>query len=60
MMIMLVASSFSLGLVLRSMNDAMEHGYVEPWALADYFDISENFIIKAIEYYTVYQGKKFG
>lgn len=42
------------------MNDAMEHGYVEPWALADYFDLPEDFIVKAISYYTVNQGKKFG
>ena len=42
------------------MNDAMEHGYVETWALADYFDLPEDFIIKAIRYYTVRRGRKFG
>lgn len=43
-----------------AMNDAMEHGYVEPWALAEYFDLPENFILKAIRYYTIYRGQKFG
>ncbi len=43
-----------------AMNDAMEQGYVETWALADYFDLSEDFILKAIKYYTIYEGKKFG
>jgi hypothetical protein len=42
------------------MKDAMEHGYVETWSLADYFDLPEDFVIKAIQYYTVHQGRKFG
>lgn len=41
------------------LNDAMKNGYVEPWALAEYFDLPEDFITMAIRYYTVYQGKKF-
>ncbi len=35
-------------LPFEAMNDAMEHGYVETWALADYFDLSEDFIVMAI------------
>lgn len=42
------------------MKDAMEHGYAETWSLADYFDVPEDFVIKAIQYYTVHQGRKFG
>lgn len=47
-------------LPFETINDAIEHGYVEPWALAEYFDVPEDFIIKAIRYYTVCQEKKFG
>ena len=41
------------------MNKAMKLGFVEPWALADYFDFPEEFIIKAIRYYTICRNKKF-
>lgn len=31
--------------------DAFEHGVTEPWDLAEYFNVSEDFITKAVEYY---------
>ena len=30
---------------------AFEHGVIEPWDLAEYFDVTEDFILKAVEYY---------
>ena len=33
------------------LNDAFEHGIVEPWDLAEYFNVTEDFIIKAVEFY---------
>lgn len=30
---------------------ALEQGYTEPWDLAEYFNVTEEFIIKAINYY---------
>lgn len=33
------------------LNDAFEHGIVEPWDLAEYFNVTEDFIKKAVEYY---------
>lgn len=30
---------------------AFEQGYTEPWNLAEYFNVTEEFIIKAINYY---------
>ncbi len=42
-----------------AMNEAMRHGYVEVWALAEYFDVPEEDIVKAVRYYTVFCGKNF-
>lgn len=33
------------------LNDAFEHGIVEPWDLAEYFNVTEDFIRKAVEFY---------
>ncbi|MBQ8574792.1 MAG: ImmA/IrrE family metallo-endopeptidase [Clostridia bacterium] len=33
------------------LNNAFEHGIVEPWDLAEYFDVTEDFIIKAVKFY---------
>lgn len=33
------------------LNDAFAHGIVEPWDLAEYFDVTEEFIRKAVEFY---------
>lgn len=30
---------------------AFEQGYTEPWNLAEYFNVTEEFIIKAVNYY---------
>ena len=30
---------------------AFEQGYTEPWDLAEYFNVTEEFIIKAVNYY---------
>lgn len=30
---------------------ALEQGYTEPWDLAEYFNVTEEFIIKAVNYY---------
>lgn len=30
---------------------AFEQGYTEPWTLAEYFNVTEEFIIKAVNYY---------
>lgn len=30
---------------------AFEQGYTEPWALAEYFNVTEEFVIKAVNYY---------
>lgn len=30
---------------------AFEQGYTEPWDLAEYFNVTEDFIIKAVNYY---------
>ena len=32
---------------------AFEQGYTEPWDLAEYFNVTEDFIIKAVNYYKV-------
>ena len=42
------------------LNDAMKRGYVESWALADYFDVPEEDIIMAVRYYINRRGMKFG
>lgn len=30
---------------------AFQRGYCEPWELADYFDVTEDFVVKALELY---------
>ena len=47
-------------LPFEEINQAMKKGYREPWELADYFNVSERFIRKAINYYTGPRGKHFG
>lgn len=39
--------------------DAFEKGYHETWELAEYLDLTEEFIWKAIEYYTGPAGLNF-
>lgn len=33
------------------LNEAFEHGIVEPWDLAEYFNVTEDFIKKAVAFY---------
>ena len=47
-------------LPFNELNRAVMNGYTEIWDLADYFDVSEDFIKKAIKYYTESRGFKFG
>lgn len=35
----------------NELNEAIQNGIIEPWELAEYFDVSEMFIKKAIELY---------
>ena len=35
-----------------ALQDAMREGFREPWQLAEYFDLPEEFVHLAIEYYT--------
>ena len=41
-------------------NKAVKAGYTETWELADYFDVSEQAIKKALSYYIERRGKHFG
>ena len=36
---------------LHELNNAVHKGYTEPWELAEYFNVTEPFIIKAVQYY---------
>lgn len=36
---------------IRSLHAAFRKGYVEVWQLAEYFDVTEDFILKTIEIY---------
>lgn len=47
-------------LPFNDINSAIKAGYTEPWELADYFNVTEKFIRKAIRYYTECRGKHFG
>lgn len=33
------------------LQEAFEQGIVEPWTLAEYFNVTEDFVIKAVDYY---------
>ena len=35
------------------LQNAFKQGIVEPWNLAEYFNVTEDFIIKAVNYYKV-------
>lgn len=39
-------------LPFRSLRQAMQEGFQEPWQLAEYFEMPEDFIRRAIAYYT--------
>lgn len=40
------------------LQDAVRQGYEEPWQLAEYFDLPEAFINKALQYYTQNCGQR--
>lgn len=43
----------------QEISQAMRAGYTEPWQLADYFDLSEEYIKKALHYWTECRGVDF-
>jgi hypothetical protein len=47
-------------LPFNDINAAVKDGHTETWDLADYFNVSEKFIRKALHYYTGPRGKHFG
>jgi hypothetical protein len=44
----------------EALNEAITSGYTEAWELAEYFDLPENFIVKALTYYKIARDRKFG
>lgn len=46
------ADSFRRYLPVSEIADAMQKGYTEPWQLAEYFDLDEDYIKKALHYWT--------
>lgn len=46
------ADSFRRYLPADELREAMRQGYTEPWQLAEYFDLDEDYIKKALHYWT--------
>jgi len=44
----------------EDLQKAIEKGYIEKWQLAEYFDLPEEFIEKALNYYLIVKEKKIG
>ena len=53
------AESFRRYLPPSAIGAAMRAGYTEPWQLADYFDLDEDYIKKALHYWTECRGIDF-
>ena len=53
------AASVEKYLPVCKLRRAMAHGMTEPWQLADYFDLDEDYIIKALHYWTECRGVDF-
>ena len=53
------AASFQHYLPPDKIRAAMRAGYTEPWQLADYFDLEEDYIKKALHYWTECRGIDF-
>lgn len=53
------ADSFRRCLPAEEICQAMRQGYTEPWQLADYFDLDEDYIKKALHYWTECRGVDF-
>lgn len=52
-------ASFRRYLPPEKIRAAMRAGYTEPWQLADYFDLDEDYIKKALHYWTECKGVDF-
>ncbi|MGN0974398.1 MAG: ImmA/IrrE family metallo-endopeptidase [Gemmiger sp.] len=53
------AASFERYLPPEAIRAAMRAGYTEPWQLAEYFDLEEDYIKKALHYWTECRGIRF-
>ena len=53
------ADSFRRCLPAEEICQAMRQGYTEPWQLADYFDLDEDYIKTALHYWTECRGIDF-
>lgn len=53
------ADSFKRYLPPDEIRAAMQAGYTEPWQLAEYFDLEESYIKKALHYWTQCRGIDF-
>ena len=53
------ADSFRRCLPAEEIRQAMRQGYTELWQLADYFDLDEDYIKKALHYWTECRGIDF-
>lgn len=53
------ACTFKMWLTPQAINEAYRLGYRETWQLADYFDIDEEYIKKALHYWTECKGVNF-
>lgn len=51
--------AFNEYLPYKKIKAALCLGYTEPWQLAEYFDLPEDFIKKALTYYTQNRGLSF-
>ena len=53
------ADAFRRCLPPEEIRTAMRAGYTEPWQLAEYFDLDEDYINKALHYWTQCRGVDF-
>lgn len=53
------ADSFQRYLPVEEIRSAMRNGYVETWQLAEYFDVEESYIKKALHYWKECRGVDF-
>lgn len=53
------ADSFKRYLPPDELKNAMRNGYTTPWELADYFNLDEEYIQKALDYWAQCRGVNF-
>ena len=53
------ADAFRRCLPPEEIRTAIRAGYTEPWQLAEYFDLDEDYIKKALHYWTQCRGVDF-